>query len=189
MTAGPILTAAERAFLDAARTATLATIDSSGRPRLVPICFVLAAHDGVEPVLFTPLDEKPKRTDDPRELARVRDILARPDVAVLVDRWSEDWTELAWLRAVGRARLLEAGAGAGAVERDLAIDALRGKYPQYRRTPAGVPATHPDRGGARRDVGDFQRRDLSGARFCYADGISLQDRHAGDGARMPSVAR
>ena len=33
--------AAERAFLESARTATLATIAPDGVPRLVPICFVV----------------------------------------------------------------------------------------------------------------------------------------------------
>ncbi len=136
-----ILTPEARTFLADARTATLATIDPEGRPRLVPICFVLAAADGPGgPVLYSPLDEKPKAVADPRSLARVRDILARPDVTILVDRWSEDWTELAWLRAGGRAALLEPeaidAARDPAIEADASppgtIEALRAKYPQYR---------------------------------------------------------
>ena len=54
------------------------------------------------PILYTPLDDKPKRTDDPLTLARVRDIAADPRVSILADRWDEDWTRLAWLRAEGR---------------------------------------------------------------------------------------
>ena len=53
--------------------------------------------------MWSPLDEKPKTTDDVRALARVRDIEARPEVALLVERWSEDWAELAWLRLAGTA--------------------------------------------------------------------------------------
>jgi PPOX class probable F420-dependent enzyme len=124
-----ILTAAARSFLAEARRAILATIDPDGLPRLVPICFVLAADEdepGGTPVLYSPLDEKPKAVADPRALARVRDILARPDVAILVDRWSEDWTELGWLRAYGRAELLEPDAVPPGT-----IPALRAKYPQY----------------------------------------------------------
>jgi coenzyme F420-0:L-glutamate ligase / coenzyme F420-1:gamma-L-glutamate ligase len=112
---------AKRSFLTAARTATLATIADDGRPRLVPICFVL---DGER--LFTPIDEKPKRTADPWALARVRDIERRPAVTVLVDRWDEDWAHLAWLRCDGTAALSE-----DAGERAAAIAALRAKYPQY----------------------------------------------------------
>ena len=122
-----ILTPTARTFLADARRATLATIDQGGLPRLVPICFVLAAgDDATAPVLYTPLDEKPKAVADPRGLARVRDILARPDVTVLVDRWSEHWTELAWLRVMGRATVLEPDEVAPAV-----VDQLRAKYPQY----------------------------------------------------------
>ena len=110
MPSEPLLSAAQRAFLASARRAVLATIAPDGRPRLVPICFVV---DGDPPMLYTPIDDKPKRTDDPLALARVRDIAADPRVTVLVDRWDEDWTRLAWLRAEGRATLLEPGAGTG----------------------------------------------------------------------------
>jgi PPOX class probable F420-dependent enzyme len=78
-------------------------------------------------VVWSPLDEKPKAVDDVRALARVRDISARPEVTLLVDRWSEDWSELAWLRVAGTARLVEPELVPGAV-----LDALRAKYPQYR---------------------------------------------------------
>jgi PPOX class probable F420-dependent enzyme len=117
----------ERVFLAAARTATLATIGADGAPRLVPICFVLG--EAAEPVIYSPLDDKPKSVGDPRDLARVRDILARPGVSLLVDRWSEDWSALGWLRIRGRASLLEA-ADAPA-EHVAAVEALRAKYPQY----------------------------------------------------------
>jgi len=93
---------AERDLLAEARRASLATIDDRGRARLVPICFVL-----IDDVMWSPIDEKPKSVADPRALARVRDIQARPAVAVLVDRWSEDWSELAWIRLRGDATLIE----------------------------------------------------------------------------------
>lgn len=119
----------QRAFLAGARTATLATIAPDGRPRLVPICFVVGEDDSVGRLtLSSPLDEKPKASSDPRALARVRDLLARPDATLLVDHWSEDWDRLGWIRLECRAALVEPdGRGhAGA------IDALRAKYPQYR---------------------------------------------------------
>ena len=120
------LDARELAFLVAARRAILATIDPGGRPRPVPICFIVDAADPARVRLLTPLDDKPKATDDKRALARVRDIQARPEVSVLVDRWDEDWTRLGWLRLHGRATLLEpADAPPDAVAR------LRAKYPQY----------------------------------------------------------
>lgn len=134
MPAASRLTPAERAFLVAARSATLATLDDAGLPRLVPICFALASRDddAGRPRLYTPIDEKPKRSSDPRQLARVRDIERRPNVTVLVDRWDEDWTRLAWLRAVGLARLLDpVEPGPVLAERRVAIAMLRDKYPQY----------------------------------------------------------
>jgi PPOX class probable F420-dependent enzyme len=121
----PNLTPAQRRLLDSSRRATLATIDPRGRPRLVPICFVVGAGSPLR--LFSPIDEKPKSTGDPMRLARVRDILARPDVTILVDRWDEDWSRLGWLRLGGTARILEPGDA----EHGPAVAALRAKYPQY----------------------------------------------------------
>jgi PPOX class probable F420-dependent enzyme len=120
-----LLSAAQRAFLEPARRAVLATIAPDGHPRLVPICFVVSSE---LPILYTPIDDKPKRTDDPFALARVRDIVADPRVTILVDRWDEDWTRLAWLRVEGRAALLAAPLGP---EHANAVAALRAKYPQY----------------------------------------------------------
>lgn len=122
----PVLPMAERAFLAAARRAILATIGPDGRPRLVPICFVLHR---TRPVLYTPIDEKPKTVDEPAELARVRDLAADPHVSVLVDRWDEDWASLAWLRCHGTAVLLQTDDGSA--EHGQAVAALRSKYPQY----------------------------------------------------------
>lgn len=122
------LTTGDRTLLDDARTATLATIDAEGRPRLVPICFAVVDASGV-PEIWSPIDEKPKHAGDPRSLARVRDILARPDVTLLVDHWSEAWSELRWLRLLGRAALVEPDPADASLK--AVIAALRSKYPQY----------------------------------------------------------
>jgi PPOX class probable F420-dependent enzyme len=123
-----VLTPEQRRFVADARRAVLATTAPDGRPRLVPICHVLT--DGEEPPrLYTPIDEKPKASSDPLALARVRDVVARPQIAVLVDRWDEDWSNLAWVRVYGSAEILEPGAGD---EHRAAVVALRSKYPQYR---------------------------------------------------------
>ena len=132
MSTRPVLDDAARRFLADARTATMATMAPDGRPRLVPICFVLGTDDDPRgrPLLYTPLDEKPKSVDDPRRLARVRDLLVLPEVTLLVDRWSEDWESLAWLRLYGAGELLEPEAR----ERDehrRTVAALEAKYPQY----------------------------------------------------------
>ena len=133
MTGVSLLDHGQRAFLVAARTATLATVAPSGRPRLVPICFVIGADapDG-RPQLYSPLDDKPKAVVDPRRLARVRDLLARPDATLLVDHWSEDWDRLGWLRLETTAHLLETGGDESfGAEHSDAVTALRAKYPQY----------------------------------------------------------
>jgi PPOX class probable F420-dependent enzyme len=126
-----LLTPAERRFLADARRAVLATVDPAGLPRLVPICFVLspAPDERGRPVVISPLDEKPKSVRDPLALARVRDVLARPRVRLLVDRWDEDWTRLGWLRLDAVASLVAPGEPGHAA----ALVTLRRKYPQYVR--------------------------------------------------------
>ena len=119
-----MLTDDDRALLADARRAVLATIAPDGHPRLVPVCFVV---DPALPVLYTPLDDKPKSVEDRTALARVRDIAGDGRASVLVDRWDEDWTRLAWLRLDGRAALLPPDdPGHTAV-----VAALRKRYPQY----------------------------------------------------------
>jgi PPOX class probable F420-dependent enzyme len=120
----------ERALLEhrvlAARVARLATIDEEGRPHLVPICFVLDRD-----VLYSAVDEKPKRS---RRLKRLANIRAHPDVTVLVDHYEEDWSRLWWVRVRGAARVLEAGQ-----EHDRALALLAEKYDQYRAEPPRGP--------------------------------------------------
>ena len=120
------LSDAHRAFLLAQPRAVLGTTRADGRPRLVPICFAL-----VDEFIVSVIDSKPKSTTDPRALARVRDLLVRPGVSLLVDRWSDDWSQLAWLRVDGRARLVEPGDEG----HDAALDALVERYDAYRSMP------------------------------------------------------
>jgi len=116
------VTRREKLFIQSARIAHLASADDKGRPHVVPICFVF---DGKE--IYSPLDEKPKKTA-PLNLKRVRNILANPHVAVVVDRYAENWQKLAYMLIAGRARLLFRG------DRHVkAVLLLRKKYPQYRK--------------------------------------------------------
>jgi len=127
-------------LIRAARHAVLATITRDGRARLVPICFWMpdlrsGPDDADHPLLvYSALDEKPKTVADPLQLGRVRDLLARPAVSLLIDRWDEDWRRLAWVRLDGSARVLgPARPGvADAAEHELAVAGLRARYPQYR---------------------------------------------------------
>jgi PPOX class probable F420-dependent enzyme len=127
MPSDSVLSAIQRALLTSTRRAVLATIAADGRPRLVPIVFVV---DREHPVIYTPIDDKPKRTGDPLALARVRDIQADPRVTILVDRWDEDWTRLEWLRGDGRAEVVQPSADHDG-EHAAAVASLRAKYRQY----------------------------------------------------------
>jgi PPOX class probable F420-dependent enzyme len=116
-----------RELLGGARVARLGTVARDGRPRLVPICFALAGD-----VLYHAVDHKPKST---RELARLADITAEPRATVLADHYEEDWAALWWVRADGRARVIE---DVDAPEAARALDLLAARYPQYReRRPRG----------------------------------------------------
>ncbi len=119
------MTSDELAFVVAMRVARLATIGADGTPSQVPVCF--AVLDGDEPAIVIALDEKPKRVPD-RELARVRNIRRDPRVSLLVDRYDEDWSQLAFVQIRGSASIL----APGETGHDAAIIALREKYPQYR---------------------------------------------------------
>jgi PPOX class probable F420-dependent enzyme len=111
-----------RQRVEQARVARLATVDSEGRPHLIPICFVLAGD-----VLYSAVDRKPKRSP---QLKRLENIRANPSVAVLVDHYEEEWSRLWWVRLDGRGRVLESGD-----ERERALALLAEKYPQYRAEP------------------------------------------------------
>jgi coenzyme F420-0:L-glutamate ligase / coenzyme F420-1:gamma-L-glutamate ligase len=109
------------AMLREARIARLATADPNGQPHVVPVCF---ASDGT--AIFIVIDEKPKRTA-PQRLRRVRNIIANPKVAMIVDHYEEDWRRLRYTLVTGTARVIESGP-----DHIRAIALLREKYPQYR---------------------------------------------------------
>ena len=116
--------------LAAARVGRLATVTPAGTPHIVPVCFAL--HDGV---VYTAVDAKPKARRDLKRLANVR---STGRASLLVDHYEEDWSQLWWVRVDGAAEVIDSAA---------AIDALAGKYAQYRAArPAGpVIAIAPDR--------------------------------------------
>ncbi len=118
------LTGQVERFLRAQRVARLATVDAQGRPHVVPIVFAYAAGR-----LYTPLDLKPKSVS-PRRLGRVRNILANPQVQVLVDHYTDDWQQLGYVQLRGRAELIERG-----YEYRRALRLLERRYPQYAQLP------------------------------------------------------
>ena len=120
----PAVDPADLAFILERRIGHLATADEDGAPSVVPICYALIDHDGGSTIV-TPLDAKPK-TVDWRDLRRVRNIAARPEVSFVVDDYAEDWSRLAWVLVRGPARLVEPATPAHSE----AVEALREKYPQ-----------------------------------------------------------
>jgi PPOX class probable F420-dependent enzyme len=122
------LSAADLRLLGEARYAVLATLRADGTPRLVPCTYAFSPpRPESRLVLYTPLDAKRKSVAEPRLLARVRDIAARPRVGVLAHRWDEDWRGLAWLRMDGEAALLEPPSE----EHRDAVELLRARYAPY----------------------------------------------------------
>jgi PPOX class probable F420-dependent enzyme len=104
-----------------ARKGSLGTIGPDGLPHLVPFVYALKAD-----TLYWAVDHKPKKSP---ELQRLRNIRRDPRVAVLIDSYEDDWTLLWWVRLRGKARFVSGE------ERERAVNALRGKYPQYREQP------------------------------------------------------
>lgn len=100
MTQRTQLTATEIAFVHQQRVARLATADENGSPTLVPVCY---AFDGT--CFFTPLDEKPKRVSV-TQLRRVHNIEARHEASLLIDQYSDDWSQLGYIQIYGQADLL-----------------------------------------------------------------------------------
>ena len=119
---GQLISSAVRKRLKQARVARLATLNAKSGPHIVPVCF---AYDGK--VFYTAVDQKPKRVA-PERLARVRNIRAGPRVALLIDEYDEDWTQLWYILIRGKAKLIPKSAYQ---EQAWAIRQLRAKYPQY----------------------------------------------------------
>src|SRR5262245_402026 len=106
-------------FVAERRVAHLATADKDAIPHVVPVCFVVSAT-----TLYVTIDEKPKRRPA-RLLKRLRNIADNPQVAVIVDRYEEDWGRLGWVMLKGPAEILAQGA-----EHDEAQALLRTRYSQ-----------------------------------------------------------
>jgi PPOX class probable F420-dependent enzyme len=114
-----MLSSRQQRFLETRRVARLATADTRGIPHVVPFCFVIANS-----TLYVTIDEKPKRqTGTP--LKRLRNIAENPAVAILADRYDEDWTRLGWIMLQGRADIL-----CGGTEHARAQALLRARYSQ-----------------------------------------------------------
>ena len=114
---------AERLLADS-RAGHLAYLDEHDLPRVLPVTFAVAGS-----AVWTAIDDKPKRPGEP---ARVRYLRRRPEAALCVDRYDDDWSRLAWVQLLGRVEVLELGDGGEG------LAALTERYAPYRRkSPPG----------------------------------------------------
>jgi PPOX class probable F420-dependent enzyme len=116
-----MLPQAERQFLLHQRVGHLATADRQAVPHVVPVGYAIS-----ERTLYITIDDKPKQKPG-ASLKRLRNIAQNPAVALIVDRYDDDWSRLGWVMLHGRAEILTSGA-----EHDAAQALLRTRYPQLR---------------------------------------------------------
>jgi PPOX class probable F420-dependent enzyme len=114
-------------LVGSARVARLGVVDERDHPRVLPVTFALA-----EGRVWTAIDTKPKR-DPGREPARVRFLRRDPRASLTVDRYSDDWDELAWVQVLGIVQVLDPR------DADAGLRALIHKYEQYRSSPPPGP--------------------------------------------------
>jgi PPOX class probable F420-dependent enzyme len=122
-------------LLERARVGHLGLLDDEGRPRVLPVTFAVAGGR-----IWSAVDEKPKRAPG-AELARVRFLRRDPRAALTVDRYSDDWGELAWVQVLGEVEVAPADTAPEA------LDALAQKYAPYRASapPGPLLALAPER--------------------------------------------
>lgn len=107
----------------AADHAVLATLEPSGGPDLVPVCFAILGDS-----VAIPIDTvKPKRSTP---IARIRNLDRDPRATLLAEHWDPiDWSRLWWVRLALRRSTESAGTVASLVR------LLGERYPQYRDAP------------------------------------------------------
>jgi PPOX class probable F420-dependent enzyme len=120
-------------LLEEARVGRLGLLDEEGAPRVLPVTFAVA-----EGRIWSAIDQKPKRAGEP---ARLRFLRRDPRAALTVDRYSDDWAELAWVQVLGRVSILQLDDGR------VGLEALSAKYEQYRveAPPGPLLALQPER--------------------------------------------
>lgn len=116
-----LTTEREYLFLKSQRIARMATVDKSGKPLVLPICY---AYDGAN--LYTPIDKKPKSVS-PAKLKRIRNIRGNPNVSVVVDVYHEDWNRIGFIIIHGTAEVIDSGK-----EYRESLRILSEKYIQYK---------------------------------------------------------
>lgn len=107
--------------------ARLGLLDAEGRPRVLPVTFAV-----VDGALWSAVDDKPKRRHG-EHVARVRWLRSRPESALTVDHYEDDWTRLAWVQILGRTTVLDPAG------KEQVMEALAARYPAYRAQPPRGP--------------------------------------------------
>ena len=117
-------------IIERARVARLATVDSASKPHLVPVVFVFHGNR-----FFIPVDEK-RKTVKPEKLKRIKNIENNPNVALLIDNYTEDWTRLAFVMIRGKASIIITKTHGNIQVRE-AYKKLMTKYHQYEMVGIG----------------------------------------------------
>lgn len=117
-------------FIQRARVARLATVGSGFKPHLVPTVFVFDGNH-----FFIPVDEKRKKAK-PENLRRIKNIQGNSNVALLLDKYSEDWTRLAFVMIQGTASIIKSRTQAD-IQLRQAQKELATKYTQYQKIGIG----------------------------------------------------
>jgi PPOX class probable F420-dependent enzyme len=113
-------------FIERARVARLATVDYASKPYLVPVVFVFDGNH-----FFIPIDQK-RKTVKPQKLKRIKNIQDNPNVALLIDKYNEDWTKLAFVMIQGKASIITSKTQ-GNIQLQEAYKKLTTKYRQYQK--------------------------------------------------------
>jgi len=107
------LPAAVKGFIDAARVCRIASVRPDGEPHTIPACPVF---DG-EMMLYIDIGS---------EYATAKNLAAHPKLAVLIDAYSEDWSQLKGVLLRCEVREVHGE------EKERAWQLIRVKYPQWK---------------------------------------------------------
>ena len=116
-------------FIAAHSVARLATADAHGQPHVIPFCYAFDSEH-----FYFVVDEKPKKQTG-KPLKRIRNILDNPQVSLVIDDYTDDWSQLAYVLVLGTAQLVE-----NETEYATVLALLRERYPQYRSMRLLYPA-------------------------------------------------
>jgi PPOX class probable F420-dependent enzyme len=120
-------------LLETSRVGRLGLLDLEGAPRVLPVTYALARGR-----IWSAVDRKPKRSAEP---ALLRFLRRDARAALTIDRYSDDWDQLAWVQVLGTVSIVEVTDG------EAGLRALSAKYEQYRdeRPPGPLLALEPRR--------------------------------------------